>query len=59
LTKEDAFNLEKETKIINPHRMELSTTNGVNFKNFKVAPKTKTTKQAEDKDAPLVGITSN
>lgn len=41
LTKEDAFNLEKETKIINPHRMELSTTNGVNYKNFKVAPKTK------------------
>lgn len=48
LTKEDAFNLEKETKIINPHRMELSTTNGVNYKNFKVAPKSKSIKQAQD-----------
>ena len=27
----DAFNLEKEAKIINPHRMDLSTTNKVNY----------------------------
>lgn len=27
----DAFNLEKEAKIINPHRMDLSTTNKVTF----------------------------
>ena len=31
--KKDAFNLEKETKIINPHNMELSTTNKVRQNN--------------------------
>lgn len=28
----DAFNMEKESKIINPHKMDLSTTNKVAFK---------------------------
>ena len=31
----NAFNLEKETKIINPHRMDLSTTNKTKFKGDK------------------------
>ena len=37
-----AFNLEKETKIINPHRMELDTTNKTKYKGEKgerAAPK--------------------
>jgi hypothetical protein len=29
--KKDAFNIEKEHKIINPHRMDLSTTNKVTY----------------------------
>jgi len=31
-----AFNLEKESKIINPHRMEKSTTNADTFKKFAI-----------------------
>jgi hypothetical protein len=34
LSEKDAFNLEKETRIINPHPMELSTTHGTSFKPF-------------------------
>lgn len=34
LRKGEAFNLEKEAKIINPHRMDLDTTNGSVFKSF-------------------------
>jgi hypothetical protein len=33
-----AFNLEKEHKIINPHKMELKTTAKVDFKPFSVIP---------------------
>lgn len=32
----EAFNLEKEAKIINPHKMDLNTTTHNTFKNFKV-----------------------
>ena len=38
ISKEDAFNIEKEHKIINPHKMELSTTNKVAFQAFQVKP---------------------
>lgn len=34
LSQKDAFNHEKEHKIINPHRMELSTTNKVSYQPF-------------------------
>ena len=37
----EAFNLEKETKIINPHKMDLTTTTGKTFTDFKVEPKRK------------------
>lgn len=37
----EAFNLEKEAKIINPHAMDLGTTSGNTYKNFKVIPKKK------------------
>jgi len=35
LKQSDAFNLEKESKIINPHKVESNTTNKTNFKDFK------------------------
>lgn len=34
----EAFNLEKEHKIINPHKMQLRTCNRDEFKEFKVIP---------------------
>ena len=34
LSEKDAFNIEKEHKIINPHKMELSTTNKVAYQPF-------------------------
>lgn len=37
-TKEEAFNLEKEHKIINPHGMEKSTTAKSGYQPFKVVP---------------------
>lgn len=54
LTENDAFNLEKETKIINPHPMELSTTNKINFQPFKVTPKTREMRLLSKNDAPIV-----
>ena len=35
LKQSDAFNLEKESKIINPHKVQSNTTNKTNFKDFK------------------------
>eukprot|EP00349_Pseudokeronopsis_sp_Brazil_P007977 CAMPEP_0202964028 /NCGR_PEP_ID=MMETSP1396-20130829/8087_1 /ASSEMBLY_ACC=CAM_ASM_000872 /TAXON_ID= /ORGANISM="Pseudokeronopsis sp., Strain Brazil" /LENGTH=134 /DNA_ID=CAMNT_0049685783 /DNA_START=492 /DNA_END=893 /DNA_ORIENTATION=+ len=40
-TKEQAFNLEKEHKIINPHNMDMHTTARVDFKPFAVVPQKK------------------
>lgn len=37
----EAFNLEKEAKIINPHKMDLGTTSQKTYKDFKVIPKKK------------------
>jgi hypothetical protein len=34
----EAFNLEKEHKIINPHQMDLKTTTRVDFQPFSVVP---------------------
>jgi hypothetical protein len=39
--KADAFNLEKEAKIINPHKMDMNTTNGSTYKSFELKPKQK------------------
>jgi hypothetical protein len=36
--RKEAFNLEKEHKIINPHQMDMKTTTRVDFKPFTVAP---------------------
>ena len=51
----EAFNLEKEAKIINPHMMETSTTNKNNFKTFKCEPKKKKLRVADIEDKPILG----
>ena len=38
ITNEEAFNLEKEHKIINPHGMDFKTTTRIDYKPFAVAP---------------------
>jgi len=52
LSEKDAFNIEKEHKIINPHRMDLSTTNGTYYKGFQVKPLSKEQKAVQQSDAP-------
>ncbi len=52
LSEKDAFNLEKETRIINPHPMELSTTHGTSFKPFQVQPAKRDLKPIPKNDAP-------
>ena len=54
----DAFNLEKESKIINPHRMDQMTTAKTTFKEFKVEPKRKEYKKHEDDSKPILGQSS-
>ena len=54
----EAFNLEKEAKIINPHRMDLGTTSSTAYKNFKVIPKKKTLKRHEDEGKPILAQSS-
>ena len=44
----DAFNLEKESKIINPHKMDLITTSNKTYKNFKVKPSSKNKREFDD-----------
>ena len=39
MKKSDAFNLEKEAKIINPHKMDLNTTNGSTYKKYELKAK--------------------
>lgn len=50
----ESFNLEKEAKIINPHKMDLGTTSGSTYKNFKVIPKKKAIRRFEDEGKPIV-----
>ena len=52
LTEEDAFNLEKETRIINPHPMELATTHKTTFTPFKVLPPKRELRPLPKSDAP-------
>lgn len=56
--KGEAFNLEKETKIINPHRMDLNTTSGKTYKNFKVDPKVREMRKLDDDRKPIVAFSS-
>jgi hypothetical protein len=41
IRKQEAFNLEKESKIINPHKMEASTQHQMTFTGHEVSPKKK------------------
>jgi len=50
----ESFNLEKEAKIINPHKMDMGTTSGSTYKNFKVIPKKKQLRRFEDEGKPIV-----
>ena len=50
----ESFNLEKEAKIINPHKMDMGTTSGSTYKNFKVIPKKKQLRKFEDEGKPIV-----
>ena len=54
----DSFNLEKEAKIINPHRMENGTTSTNTYKNFKVIPKKKQIKKYDDEGKPILAQSS-
>jgi len=54
----EAFNLEKESKIINPHQMDMKTTTAQNFKEFKVGPRNKEIKKVNDEKKPIVGFSS-
>ena len=51
----EAFNLEKESKIINPHKMDLGTTSNTTYKNFKVEPKERLIKRADNERKPIIG----
>lgn len=58
LKQSEAFNLEKESKIINPHKVESNTTNKSNFKDFKTEPKKKKIRVAENENKPILGHSS-
>ena len=53
-----AFNLEKESKIINPHKMDLQTTSGSTYRKFKMQkPDPKPIELAKEK-VPIVQMSS-
>ena len=54
----ESFNLEKEAKIINPHPMELATTNAETFKSFEVKPKQKVYRKYADDGKPILAQSS-
>lgn len=54
----EAFNLEKESKIINPHQMDMKTTSANTFKDFKVGPRNKEIRKLNDEKKPIVGFSS-
>ena len=50
--------MEKEHKIINPHKMEMTTTNISMYKKFDVKPHIKKPKSIEKNDAPVANTSS-
>ena len=50
----EAFNLEKEHKIINPHQMDMKTTTRVDFKPFAVVPQSKSKRHLNSDKVPLI-----
>ena len=49
-----AFNLEKESKIINPHRMDLATTHNQVYTGRKGLPKDAPERRLEEEPKPIV-----
>ena len=49
----EAFNVEKEHKIINPHKMDMATTQKTSFKGYSVQPSEKKLRSAPKNDAPM------
>ena len=58
LKKGESFNLEKEAKIINPHRMDMGTTSSIAYKNFRVIPQKKQPKRHDDEGKPILAQSS-
>ena len=54
----EGFNLEKEAKIINPHKMEVKTTAKDNFKPFTPEVKEKKLKKYVDEQKPILGASA-
>ena len=58
LVKSEAFNLEKEAKIINPHKMEIKTMNQTAFTGEQVDKKKKEVRKYIDERKPILGHSS-
>jgi hypothetical protein len=54
----DAFNIEKEHKIINNHKMDLSTTKKEAFKEFKVERVRRSVERIPHQQVPIMGSSS-
>jgi hypothetical protein len=54
----EAFNMEKEHKIINNHKMDLNTTVKENFKDFKVIKTRKSVERLAKQPAPILGTSA-
>ena len=54
----EGFNLEKEAKIINPHKMDLKTTAKDNFKPFTPEVKEKKLRKYVDEGKPILGTSA-
>ena len=54
----EAFNVEKEHKIINPHRMELRTTQRVDYQPFQVLHERKQVERPQSSKVPFQNTTS-
>ena len=52
-TPEQAFNLEKEHKIINPHQMDMKTTARIDFQPFSVMPQRRVHSQKDLHKVPF------
>jgi|TARA_B110001450_G_C17469309_1_gene419497 hypothetical protein len=56
--KGDAFNLEKENKIINPHRVDTTTINAKVYKQHTIQPKERIRKSAFVEFKPSVNLSA-
>ena len=52
--KGEIFNLERESKIINPHKMDLGTTTAETYKNFNVSAPRKKKQMIITENKPII-----